>query len=112
LEGLGEDRSATAMSSISEASLLRFTRELPVELDGSALTPSLLKGFELEDSAGAEEVILILGRDSVGAGCGFGVDVREGFDDSESGALFSSDLEDAGVDVPSLARRLARIYIQ
>lgn len=102
------------MSSISEASLLRFTWELPVELDGSALTPSLLRGFELEDAAGAEEVMLILGRDSVGAGCGcgFGVDVREGFDDSESGALFSSDLEDIGVDVPSLARRLARIYIQ
>lgn len=102
------------MPSISEASLLRFTWELPVELDGSALAPSLLRGFELEDSAGAEEVMLILGRDSVGAGCGcgFGVDVREGFDDSESGALFSSDLEDTGVDVPSLARRLARIYIQ
>lgn len=113
VDGLGEGRSAGTTSSISDASLLRFTEEVPVELDGSAFTPSLSKGFGLEDAGGAAEVTLILGRDSAdagcGCGCGFGVDVREGFDDSESGALFSSDLADTGVDVPSLARRLARI---
>ena len=99
------------------ASLARFAPpvpapEVPVELDGSAFTPSLSKGFGLEEAAGAAGVTLILGRDSAdaGCGCGFGVDVRERFDDSESGALFSSDLVDTGVDVPSLARRLARIW--
>lgn len=111
VDGLGEGRSAGA-TSISDASLLRFTEEVPVELDGSAFTPSLSKGFGLEEAGGAAGVTLILGRDSAdaGCGCGFGVDVREGFDDSESGALFSSDLADTGVDVPSLARRLARIW--
>ena len=109
LEGFGEARSAGAASSISDAGLLRFTRGLPVGFGVSELTPSLLKGFWLDD-AGAEGVILILGRESAaGCGCGFGVDDREGLDDSESGALLSSDLEDTGVDVPNLARRLARI---
>lgn len=110
LEGFGEARSAEAASSISDAGLLRFTGGLPVGFGVSDLAPSLLKGFWLDDAAGAEGVILILGRESAaGCGCGFGVDDREGLDDSESGALFSSGLEDTGVDVPNLARRLARI---
>ena len=110
LEGFGEARSAEAASSISDAGLLRFTGGLPVGFGVSDLTPSLLKGFWLDDAAGAEEVTLILGRESAaGCDCGFGVDDPEGLDDSESGALFSSDLEDTGVDVPNLARRLARI---
>lgn len=100
-------------SSISEASLLRFTWKLPDEFDDCPassllLTPSFFKGFELEL---AEGVMLILGReDSTNVGWGLGVDVCEGFDDSGSTALSSSDFEEAGVDVPSLARRLARIW--
>lgn len=106
-------RSAETASSISEASLLREERKLPVELDGSDLlfsfTPNLAKGFGLEPAAG---VMLILGRDGSAAGvvCGFGVEVGEGFEDSGSDVLFSSDLEEAGVEVPSLARRRARIW--
>jgi hypothetical protein len=70
----------------------------------------LVKGFAAELEEGAEGVTLILGRDeSVEVVCGFGVDVRDGFDDSGPGALFSSDFDEAGVEVPSLARRLARI---
>lgn len=105
-------RSAETASSISEASLLREGRKLPVELGGSDLplsfTPSLAKGLELEPAA---EVMLILGRDDSAAGVvwGLGVEAREGVEDSGSEVLVSSGF---GVEVPSLARRLARIWMR
>lgn len=78
-----------------------------MDLEGSCellsfLTPSCEKGL------GADDVELA----AAGLGCagsvvcGFGVDEDRGFEPSSVGGLFSSDL---GVEVPSLARRLARI---
>lgn len=105
-------------SSIREAGLLREGPKVPVvELWDSAcespvLTPSFVEGFGLEVDEVAEEVMLIFDREASASGpCGFGVEDREGFEDSAS-FLFSSDFAVPCDAVPSFARRRARIYLR